>query len=109
MGVGVWMDVHTHTHTHTHNTHTHTATAALKPYLERLSAAKKLVEEAEAAAANVGGLPRTKEGKIDYSKALDYTYTYTHTLSLSHTHTHTTTHTTYIIDSIYIHTHTIYN
>jgi asparaginyl-tRNA synthetase len=44
------------------------ATAALKPYLERLSAAKKLVEEAEDAAANVGGLPRTKEGKIDYSK-----------------------------------------
>ena len=31
-------------------------------------AAKKLVEEAEEAASNVGGLPRTKDGKIDYSK-----------------------------------------
>lgn len=44
------------------------ATAALKPHLDKLMAAKKLVEEAEAAAANVGGLPRTKEGKIDYTK-----------------------------------------
>ena len=44
------------------------ATAELKPVLDQLMAAKKLVEEAEEAASNVGGLPRTKDGKIDYSK-----------------------------------------
>lgn len=44
------------------------ATALLKPGLDRLMAAKKVVEEAETAASNVGGLPRTKDGKIDYTK-----------------------------------------
>ncbi|EKX36778.1 hypothetical protein GUITHDRAFT_97505 [Guillardia theta CCMP2712] len=39
----------------------------LKPALDELMAAKKAVEEAEAAAKNVGGLPRTATGGIDYS------------------------------------------
>eukprot|EP00286_Rhodomonas_abbreviata_P016239 CAMPEP_0181326586 /NCGR_PEP_ID=MMETSP1101-20121128/21588_1 /TAXON_ID=46948 /ORGANISM="Rhodomonas abbreviata, Strain Caron Lab Isolate" /LENGTH=604 /DNA_ID=CAMNT_0023435071 /DNA_START=41 /DNA_END=1855 /DNA_ORIENTATION=+ len=44
------------------------AQAQLKPALEELAAAKKVVEEAEVKRTMVGGIARTADGGVDYSK-----------------------------------------